>query len=302
MLRELLPPNIYSMVKEINYKYLTEIRIRVGQPLIVSIAGKNNYLTKYGVSLSKQNAYYCCIEDCSYIISKASNNSLYTINDQIINGYISYKGGIRIGVAGEFVYVDNRITTIKNINSINIRIPHDVNNCSLNSFRFLHNFNTIYNTLVLSPAGCGKTTYIRDLVKQILKKNELINMLVVDERNEITGVDSGKIAFENMNVDVLSNCTKKYAFDNGIRSLKPDVIVTDELSGNDVESIENAITCGVKVIATIHADNILDLKNKPRFQNILTNKLFDRFVVLSGVDGPGTLIGVYNENFECLAL
>jgi len=302
MLEELLPPQLYKIIKELNYKYLTEIRIRVGQPIIVSIKGINYYLTQFGVSNSKQNSITANKMHCEYIIRKLSDNSLYTINDQMINGYITYKGGVRVGVAGEFVYIDNKIKTIKNINSLNIRVPHEVDNCSINVLRYIKNDECVYNTLILSPAGCGKTTFVRDLVKQISLNSDLLNILVVDERSEITGVYDGEIAFKNMRVDVLSNCTKSYAFDNGIRSLRPDVIITDEIAQKDIDCIENAMTCGVKVVATIHASNVQDLKNKPCFNRLLNNKLFDRFVVLSGTNGPGSIVGVYNENLECIAL
>ena len=302
-MQSLLPSKIVSALSYVNISKLCEIRLRVDKSVIVNISGKLYFLTPYGVSDSCENAIFINRLDIEYVISKASNNSLYTINDQIINGYIACKGGIRIGIAGEFVYTNGVIRTLKNIQALNIRIPHEVNGCSLRVFRYLEKNNTIYNTLILSSAGAGKTTFIRDLAKQILRNSDgLINLLIVDERCEITGISDGNVAFEGFNCDILSNCTKVYAFDNGIRSLRPDIIITDELSVKDVDCIVNAVTCGVKVIATVHAENILDLKNKADFKYILDNKLFDRYVVLGSSEGIGTIMGVYNEELECIGI
>ena len=97
------------------------------------------------------------------------------------------------------------------------------------------------------------------------------------------------------------NCSKKFGFQNGIRSLKPDVIVSDEISlDTDLEIIENALTSGVKVIASIHANNIDDLKNKKSFSNLLIKGLFERFVVLNSSCGPGTLAGIYDGQLRCI--
>ncbi len=302
MLESLLPKDIVEALENINISKLCELRLRVNMPICINILGESYYLASYGICNSKSNAIICKKSHIDYIIQIASNNSLYTINDQLVNGYISYLGGIRIGVAGEFVYVNDQIKTIKNIQALNIRIPHEVFGCSLSGFQYIQKGKSIYNTLILSPAGAGKTTYIRDLAKQLLNKFQMLNVLIVDERCEITGIANGKANFSDFNCDILSNCKKEYAFDNGIRSLKPDVIITDELSQEDIKSVENAITCGVKVVATIHADSIMDLKNKPKFIDILQKKLFDRYIILSANNRPGEFVGVYDAELECIAL
>ncbi len=300
MLDSLLPRTILDAVNKLNVSKLYEIRLRLNAPVMVNAAGEYFYLNIHGVSRDKEGVILCTRSDIEYIMSKASNDSMYTVNDQLVNGYIAYRGGIRIGVAGEFVYVGNQIKTIKNIQSLNIRIPHEVHNCSLHCLRYIQQGRGIYNTLVVSPAGAGKTTFVRDLAKQILNINSKLNILIIDERSEITGISQGIAIFNNPNCDILSNCKKSYAFDNGIRSLRPDVIITDELSIRDFDSVANALTCGVKVIATIHADSIWDLKNKPDFLDILQKKLFDRYILLSSINRPGEVVGIYDSNLECI--
>lgn len=301
MLFSLVPNYILDAVKQVNLSSLAEIRLRVGAPVMVNVLGKNYFLTPSGTSEHDHDAIICKNSTIEYVLSQASNNSLYTINDQLINGYITVKGGIRIGVAGEVVTVNGNIKTIKNITSLNIRIPHEIKNCSLNSYLYLTKNNIPLNTLVLSPAGAGKTTFIRDFAYQLSKRNKGINILIVDERSEITGISEGLMTLNAGNVDVICNSKKKFAFENGIRSLKPDVIITDELNlSSDMQAIEYAISSGVSVIATIHASTIHDLKNKSGFSDVLSKKLFERFVLLSLSNGAGTLEGVYNDNFSCI--
>ena len=144
---------------------------------------------------------------------------------------------------------------------------------------------------------------IRDLIYQISNRENLTNILVVDERSEIATVFDGKENYRLNNVDVYSGCTKEYGFTNGIRSMKPDVIVTDEIDINrDLDIIENALTCGVKVIATIHAGSISDLKNKPAFKSILSKSLFERYILLSNSNGIGSCDGIYNENLTLIGV
>ncbi|MBE5735294.1 MAG: hypothetical protein E7361_02485 [Clostridiales bacterium] len=300
MLLSLLPDRIVSAVSRIDVSKLQEIRLRLNAPIMINMMGEYYYLSAYGAEIYSSNALVCTRPDIDYVISKASNNSIHTINDQLVNGYITYTGGIRIGVAGEIVSVGDRVKTIKNIQSLMIRVPHEVNNCALPALRFVQYGTSIYNTLVLSPAGAGKTTFVRDLAKQILRINSKINILIVDERSEITGISGGVALFNNANCDILSNCKKGYAFDNGIRSMRPDVIITDELSISDFASIENAMTCGVKVIATIHANSIFDLKNKPDLCAIIDKKMFDRYILLGSSNKPGEIVNIYDANLESI--
>ncbi len=302
MLTELLPEGINYAISNVLIANINEIRLRVNKPIVINIKGKNFYLSGYGATGDINSALICEKNLIDQILLKASNNSLYTINDQLINGYVTVSGGIRIGVAGDIVANEGKITTIKNIKSLNIRIPHDVKNCSLNLYNLIVENGKIKNTLVLSPPGAGKTTFIRDLAFQIGKREPNLNVLIVDERNEISGITD----LENgLNVgdftDVYTNCTKEFAFENGIRSMKPDVIITDEINlYDDIIAIENAVTSGVNVVATVHASGINDLRLKKSFSSILENKLFDRYVVLSSSRGPGTIEGVYNENLMCV--
>jgi len=301
MVKSLFCGDILYGLNRIDLTKVNEIRLRINNPIIISIMSRNFYLSKNGLTRDVSNAIKCKPSTIDYVLGVASNQSIHSINDQMVNGFISVKGGIRIGVAGEVVSINGSIKTIKNITSLNIRIPHEIKNCSLNSYLYLTKNNIPFNTLILSPVGCGKTTFIRDFAYQLSLRNKDLNILVVDERCEITGIADGVTNLNAGNIDIICNSKKKFAFENGIRSLKPDVIITDEINlSTDLTAIENAITSGVKVIATIHAENLNDLKLKSSFNEMLSKNLFERFVVLGKSNGIGTLEGVYDQNFGCL--
>lgn len=302
MLSKILPMNVLDAIDGLSIKKLNEIRVRLGKPYSVMYEGKSYYLSHYGLTLSPNDSIVAKDSDIDYILSKASDNSLYAVNDQLISGFLTIRGGIRIGVCGELVREKDKIVTIKNITSLNIRIPHAVKNCSLEAYNFIVHNGKCSSTLIISPPGAGKTTFIRDLVTQICLHERGLNILIADERCEIAGYTDREdtIGLGDM-CDVYLNTTKAYAFDCGIRSMKPDIIVCDEINlDQDVECIKEAMTCGVKVIATIHANDINDLRFKPKFREIINNSMFDRYIVLSSRCGVGTLERIYDKNFATL--
>lgn len=304
MLSSVLPLNISDALDRLPYDSLCELRLRADDSIVVNINGENFYLCTN--KLSKENIDTIKVSQGTIqgIIQRLSKDSFYSVNDQIIDGFLTYDGGIRVGVSGEVVVIDNIVKTIKNISSINFRFPHFVKNCSLSIYPYLvSETGDIKNTLIISPPGAGKTTYLRDLIFQLTKRQNLINILVVDERQELSSYFNGKEISKLECVDVYSNCSKKFAFNNGIRSMKPDIIVTDEINiDKDLDDIENALTSGVKIFASIHAGSIKELTQKTRFADILEKGLFDRFVLLSKNDGIGTVEGVYNQNLKLIGV
>lgn len=299
MLEQILPPDIIEIVKiSHNLGFITEIRIRNGFPIVVAEKGR------YFTLKNRDRIVYASLSLIDFVLAKASEFSLYAFHNQIRQGFITCKGGIRIGLAGESVIEDDKNKTLKNIQSINIRVPHEVKDCSLTAISFMISDKKIKNTLIISPPGCGKTTYLRDISRKLCELSDVINILLIDERFEIAS-QSGHVRLLNVGdyTDVLSGCNKAYGFREGVRTLRPDVIITDELiSKEDVCACDNAIMSGIKVIASAHAEDINDLKNKDIFKEILSSKRFERYIVLSSNKGPGTVECVYNENFEYLYL
>ncbi len=297
MLKDFLDRDIYNLIiKNFSFNDITEIRMRVNQNIIIVIKNKKYYLKNDENEFIKVTNLM--IEN---FIRRASENSLYAYNDSVISGFLTLNNGIRIGISGYVVSENGKITTIKNFQALNIRIPHIVRNCSLLAYDFLVK-DDVKNTLIISAPGSGKTTFIRDFVYQLYQHNMSKNILVVDERNEICSVVNGEPKIDLGGFcDVYTNCSKNYAFKNGIRSMSPDVIVTDEIDlENDLDCILEAINCGVNVVATIHAKDITQLRKKKGFDRVLDEKFFNRFVVLTSNEGPGTITNIYDEKLNCI--
>ena len=301
MLEKILPDEIYNVLaKRVNFKSINEIRIRADKPIVLLIGSQRTFLSHSGTTSNIKEAIFASKVMVEDIIFRASECSIYSVNEQIKKGFIVTKGGIRLGIGGDLIEENNTIKTMTNFSSVNIRLPHEIKNCSLSAFDYLIDENKVYNTLVMSPPGAGKTTFLRDFVRQLSERNYAYNVLVLDERGEL---DIGTLSCIGNFADKISFAKKSVGFENGIRSLSPNIIVTDELGQEeDIDAVNYAINCGVTVFASVHCDTIDNFLRKPNFEKIIKNKLFQRYVLLSMKNGPGTLEGIYNENFSRVRL
>lgn len=301
MLDKILPNDIYKILKyKVNLNSINEIRMRADKPIVLQIGGKRIFLGENGVTSNIKDAIYASKIMVEDVIFRASECSLYSVNEQIKKGFIVTEGGIRLGLGGDIIEENGHIKTMTNYSSVNIRLPHEVRNCSLSTFDYLVNVNGVMNTLVVSPPGAGKTTFLRDFIYQLSERNYAYNVLVLDERGEL---DIGQKGCIGSFSDKISFARKSIGFENGIRSLSPNIIVTDELGQKeDIDAILYAINSGVKIFASIHSDSLENLSKKPFFKPILAEKVFQRYVLLSMRNGPGTVEGVYNENFSRVVL
>lgn len=297
MLKEYLDKDLYNLIKKsFNFSDINEIRMRTNQNLIIVVKNKKYYLKDENQELIKVSKIM--IEN---FIKRASENSIYAYNESIKQGFITLPNGIRVGLSGYVVSDENKVITIKEFQSLNIRIPHFIKNCSLKAFEFLVD-DGIKNTLVISSPGAGKTTFIRDFVYQLFQHNISKNVLIVDERSEICStIDGSPTQDLGGFCDIYTNCSKTFGFKNGIRSMRPDVIITDEIDLDcDLDCIQEAMNSGVSVIATIHAKDIKEIKRKKNFEEIIDKKYFDRFVILTNDEGPGTMTNIYDEKLNCV--
>lgn len=294
MLEKILPNKLHKILTEkVNMRAVNEIRLRADKPVIVNVSGKNFFLCENGVTQSAKNALCSTKVMIEDVVFRASECSIYSVNEQIKRGFIITDEAVRIGIGGNIVEENGVIKTMTNFTSCNIRVPHAVHNCSLKALPYILHDGVVENTLVVSPPGAGKTTFLRDFVTQLSERGVMMNVLLLDERGELDcGMNSDF-------VDRIAFSSKKVGFENGIRSLSPDIIVTDEIGqSEDVDAIFSASMSGVKVLASTHADSMEIVSKKPLFDRLLKEKIFHRFVLLSKRNGPGTLEGVYNENLS----
>ena len=285
---------ISKIISHINTSDLTEVRLRVGKPIIL-FYGKNPYfLSDSGLTTSISNSISINKQQLEDIVFRASNCAIYSVNEKLKRGFIVLADGTRLGICGDMIIENGEVTTITNFSSINIRVAHQIKNCSLDIYHHIVNKDDIKNTLIISPPGAGKTTLLRDLVYQI--SNHIVtNITILDERGEIAGdgMDIGNCA------DVISFSSKELGFEQAIRTMSPALIATDELGNKrDADALVNAFNCGVKIFATIHGNSLEDLKRKDFMKDILSNFYFERYVILSAKEKPGTIDGVYNQKFN----
>lgn len=176
----IFPTKIGNLLKDrLNKEQVYELRIKIGKPILV--------YSKYGESIIN---YISTKEDMKSIMQKVSNYSLYAYEEDIRQGFITIKGGHRIGIAGECVMEKGEVKTIRNISSVNIRICREVIGCSNKVMKYITSAYKVYNTIIISPPKCGKTTILRDIARNISSGMPSLGIAgkkvaVIDERSEI---------------------------------------------------------------------------------------------------------------------
>ncbi len=276
---------IMNITRNISEEDIEEIRLRANKPLVFKLKDR--------VLISD---YIISADEINDTIGLAVEHSVYAHSDEIKNGYITIEGGHRIGVCGQVVCENGVVTTIKHISSINIRVAHQIKGCADKLLRYITSTDTnqryIYNTLIISSPGCGKTTLLRDIIRQLSDKG--LDIGLVDERGEIAAGYLG-IAQNDVGIctDVLSFCKKSVGMTMLIRSMAPKIVVVDEIGGrDDIEAIIHAGNSGCKVIATIHGSS-LDEINK----DILSH--FEKFILIHK-SGNNRCYRVADKNGEVL--
>jgi stage III sporulation protein AA len=287
----ILPQNIKQALGDIgDFKGLQEIRIRADKPI-----------TAYDGNRELVKDYVPTSEDLKAVLQRMSNYSIYAFDEEIKQGFITIKGGHRVGICGSCVVENNKIKTIKSISSLNIRICREIAKCSNPIMKYVIDGNNIINTIIISPPKCGKTTLIRDMSRNISDGMSELGfkgkkVCIVDERSEIAACFNG---IPQLNVgsrtDVLDSCPKSEGIMMAIRSMSPDVLICDEIGTySDVNSIIMALNSGVSLITTIHGFGIEDLYKRDVFKDILNNIVFARAIILSAREGAGTIESIYD--------
>lgn len=281
MLAEILPDELFfTIIEQFKTADITEVRLRTNKVVYCGIFGKFVPLVHNGEEFVASQALL------DSVVLLATGNSMYAVAGQLLNGFINCSGGVRVGVSGEAVIEsDGTVTAIKNINSICIRVPHEVKGClKTHKSKLVDNPR---NTLIVSPPGGGKTTYLRELTR--LVSNTGKNILVIDERGELASVKDGVPSLDIGNcTDIFSNIPKKIAYQNSVRAMSPDIIVTDEIFGiNEVQAILDILRCGVSVFASMHADSLEAVQKNTTYRELIDS--FSNFVVLSKYPNPGTV-------------
>lgn len=292
----------------LDYDKLQEVRLRINAPLTLVYDNQEYFVTGQSRLVKEAREVFLVNKnELRETMEYISNYSLYAFEEEIRQGFITIQGGHRVGIAGKAILDGEKIKSIKHISFINVRLSHQVKGCANQVLPYLYDEKNqeIYHTLIISPPRCGKTTILRDIIRQISDGAGQVPGLsvgVVDERSEIGACYMGIPQNElGMRTDILDCCPKAIGMMMLIRSMSPRVIAVDEIgSKDDLEAIEYVLNCGCKLIATVHGSSLEDIRNKPVLNRLMNEHIFERYILLSNRKQVGTLEEIYNSKGEIL--
>ncbi|MBQ3560168.1 MAG: stage III sporulation protein AA [Agathobacter sp.] len=268
-------------MRKINWDGLEEIRVRIGWPVELIYGNHNEWLGNYDSMIDRQ----CLDEMLNYI----TGYSIYAMDEEIKQGYITFSGGHRIGITGHATYEalrdtrEHRITNIIDIGGLNIRIAHERKGCAEKIVPHLRKENSIYNTLFFAAPGVGKTTYLRDTIRIL---SEMYKISVIDERSEIAACVDGKAQNDlGKRTDVLDSCPKEIGMKMVLRTMSPDIIAVDEIGKEEEFVLLEQMRCsGVKILGTMHAGDMEELLRNPMIRDGVRTGAIERFIELIRMD------------------
>ncbi len=292
-IKSILPRKVLDEIENINIsKVIEEVRFRCNKNISIDFGDEEKILKIIPTK-----------EDINLTLNLATNYSFYSSENSIKDGYITTAGGHRIGFSGNVIIQNNEITSIKHINSLNIRIAREIIGSSSSVISYILEDNIPKNTLIISPPKVGKTTILRDLARVLSTPTPFFKgykVCICDERNEISG---SRYGIPQLNIgkksDVLVGGDKPRGISHLIRSMSPEIIITDEIGkGEDFRAIENACLSGVKVICSTHGSSLEDILKNTNFSNSVKNKVFETYIVLSNKENIRYIQNIYDENLQ----
>lgn len=286
--------------ERLDYDKLQEIRLRTGQPLLLLYDGKERVLPA-----AQKQKHIVTKAEIKEMLEYSSHYSLYAYEHEIRQGFLTVEGGHRVGVAGKAILEQEKVKSMQYISSVNIRMSHEIPGCADGLLPMITKNREVCHTLIISPPCGGKTTLLRDLIRQISDGNSYVKgctVGVVDERSEIGGCYLG-VAQNHLGsrTDILDCCPKAEGMIMLIRSMAPRVLAVDEIGAQEeLRAVEYAMQCGCKLIASVHGNSMEEIAAKPGLSELVKRRRFERYVVLQNQRHPGEIKEIYDERGSLL--
>lgn len=276
---------------------IIEIRLRINQPLEVNLGNESRFISAIGsVSEDSNSALIIGSNELKRVINSITTGSFYALDEELTQGYLTLPGGHRVGFSGKVIQNEGKIRLIRNISSLNFRIAKEIRGIARPVLPLLWKDGRFQKTMILSPPAGGKTTLLREIIREISCGVPDLNLPgltvgLVDERSEIAGSYQGAAQFDvGPRTDVLDACPKREGVYLLLRAMNPQIIATDEIGQeNDWAVLEDIINAGVGFITTAHARNITEAMFRPGLRRILETGAVDRLIILSNRLGVGTV-------------
>lgn len=279
VLIEIFPENIKEKLYKLSDEsklQAQEIRIRINKPIEIVFRKSSMFINQY---INRKNM--------DYIFKNICDGSVYSFQEQIKKGFVTFKGGHRVGIASSAVMDDDKIYSMRDITSLNIRVAKEFKELSKTIYNEVISDNK--STLIVGVPSSGKTTLLRNLARSLSLDGNL-KVTIVDEKSEIAAVYNGEPYMDIGMCDVLTGFPKAIGILRAIRFFSPDVVVCDEIGGmDDAEVIDQSLNSGVKVIASIHAKDDKELIQKPQAFPIISSGAFEKIIFLKDSKSPGEI-------------
>lgn len=282
-----------------------EVRVRCGRPLMISCGTGDAFVKSNGqTSKTPDDSLWITQEEIKHLFQAACQHSVYAYEEEMRQGFLTLKGGYRLGLAGRITVKDGRVAALSHCAGACIRIMRELKGCADEAIHIVRPQADVYSTLIISPPMMGKTTLLRDLTRQI--SNGIFGtggkrVCLVDERAELAGCVAGVPQLDvGLRTDVLDGCPKAAGMMMALRSLSPQVLVTDELGGEeDAKAVMEAAFAGVKVLATVHGQDENDLMQRQGMRLLIQERVFERYLVLGQT--PGKIVKKLDQKLRPMA-